>query len=102
LIAYAKANPGKLSMASFGAGTVSHVAIDLFKMISGVDIVHVPYRGSAPMIVDLLGGQVQASMDHLPTSIENIKARRLKPLAVNGVSSRYFKPAGMAIFQSSG
>ena len=82
LIAYAKANPGKLSVASFGAGTVSHVAIELFKMVAGVDIVHVPYRGSAPMVVDLLGGQVQASMDNLPTSIEHIKARRLKPLAV--------------------
>jgi tripartite-type tricarboxylate transporter receptor subunit TctC len=82
LIAYAKANPGKLSMASFGAGTVSHVAIELFKMVAGVDIVHVPYRGSAPMVVDLLGGQVQASIDNLPTSIEHIKARRLKPLAV--------------------
>ncbi len=82
LIAYAKANPGKLSVASFGAGTVSHVAIELFKMVAGVDIVHVPYRGSAPMVVDLLGGQVQASIDNLPTSIEHIKARRLKPLAV--------------------
>ena len=92
LIAYAKANPGKLSVASFGAGTVSHVAIELFKMIAGVDLVHVPYRGSAPMVVDLLGGQVQASMDNLPTSIEHIKSRRLKPLAVTTAARSWALP----------
>ena len=81
-IAYAKANPGSVSVASFGAGTVSHVAIELFKMRAGVDMVHVPYRGSAPMVPDLIGGQVQAAIDNLPTSIEHIKSRRLKALAV--------------------
>jgi tripartite-type tricarboxylate transporter receptor subunit TctC len=81
-IAYAKGNPGSVSVASFGAGTVSHVAIELFKMRAGVDLVHVPYRGSAPMVPDLIGGQVQAAIDNLPTSIEHIKSRRLKALAV--------------------
>jgi tripartite-type tricarboxylate transporter receptor subunit TctC len=81
-IAYAKGSPGSVSVASFGAGTVSHVAIELFKMRAGVDIVHVPYRGSAPMVPDLIGGQVQAAIDNLPTSIEHIKSRRLKALAV--------------------
>ena len=81
-IAYAKANSGSVSVASFGAGTVSHVAIELFKMRAGVDMVHVPYRGSAPMVPDLIGGQVQAAIDNLPTSIEHIKSRRLKALAV--------------------
>src|SRR5262245_25602554 len=76
-IGYAKSNPGSVSVASFGAGTVSHVAIELFKMRAGVDIVHVPYRGSAPMVPDLIGGQVQAAIDNLPTSIEHIKSRRL-------------------------
>jgi tripartite-type tricarboxylate transporter receptor subunit TctC len=81
-VAYAKANPGKLSMASFGTGTISHVASELFKMVTGVDMVHVPYRGSAPMLPDLLGGQVQAAFDNLPASIEHIRAGRLRPLAV--------------------
>jgi tripartite-type tricarboxylate transporter receptor subunit TctC len=82
LIAYAKANPGKLNMASFGTGTISHVAIELFKMMTGVDMVHVPYRGSAPLIADLLGGQLQGAFDNLPTSIEHIKTGKLRPLAV--------------------
>jgi tripartite-type tricarboxylate transporter receptor subunit TctC len=91
-IAYAKANPGKLSVASFGAGTVSHVAIELFKMMAGVDLVHVPYRGSAPMVVDLLSGQVQASIDNMPTSIEHIKTGRLKPLAVTTAARSLILP----------
>jgi tripartite-type tricarboxylate transporter receptor subunit TctC len=91
-IAYAKANPGKLSVASFGAGTVSHIAIELFKMMAGVDLVHVPYRGSAPMVVDLLSGQVQASIDNMPTSIEHIKTGRLKPLAVTTAARSLILP----------
>jgi tripartite-type tricarboxylate transporter receptor subunit TctC len=82
LIAYAKANPGKITMASFGTGTTSHVAGELFKMMSGVNMLHVPYRGSAPMVTDLLGGQVQAALDNLPASIEHIKAGKLRALAV--------------------
>jgi len=82
LIAHAKANPGKISLASFGTGSGSHVAGELFKMKAGINMVHVPYRGSAPMLVDLLGGQVEAAVDALPGSIEYIKAGKLRPLAV--------------------
>jgi tripartite-type tricarboxylate transporter receptor subunit TctC len=82
LIAYAKANPGRISLASYGTGTISHVAGELFKMVTGVEMVHVPYRGSAPLLPDLLGGQVQAAFDNLPASIEHIRAARLRPLAV--------------------
>jgi tripartite-type tricarboxylate transporter receptor subunit TctC len=82
LIAYAKANPGKVSLASFGSGTISHVAGELFKITTGVRMMHVPYRGSTPMITDLLGGQVQAAFDALPASIEYIKTGKLRALAV--------------------
>jgi tripartite-type tricarboxylate transporter receptor subunit TctC len=81
-IAYAKANPGKITMASFGTGSTSHVAGELFKMMAGVDLLHVPYRGSAPMLNDLLGGQVQMTFDNLPASIEHIRSDMLRALAV--------------------
>jgi tripartite-type tricarboxylate transporter receptor subunit TctC len=81
-ISYAKANPAKISMASFGAGSISHVAGELFKMAAGLDTLHVPYRGSGPMLIDLLSGQVQAAFDNLPASIEHIKAGKLRALAV--------------------
>jgi tripartite-type tricarboxylate transporter receptor subunit TctC len=82
LIAYAKANPGKINLASFGTGTISHVVGESFKMKAGINMLHVPYRGAAPMLVDLLGGQVEAAVDSLPASIEYIKAGKLRPLAV--------------------
>ena len=82
LIAYAKANPGKLTIGSFGTGSISHIAGELFKMTTGTDMVHVPYRGSAPLVVDLLGGQVQVAFDNLPPSIGHIRAGKLRPLAV--------------------
>ena len=82
LIAHAKANPGKLNMASFGVGSSSHLTGELFKMTAAVDMQHVPYRGSAPMLVDLLSGQVQLAFDNLPASIEHIRAGKLRPLAV--------------------
>ena len=78
-IAYAKANPGKINMASSGNGVPSHVAGELFKMMAGVDMVHVPYRGSAPALTDLLGGQVQVMFDPLPSSIDHIRTGRLVP-----------------------
>jgi tripartite-type tricarboxylate transporter receptor subunit TctC len=81
-IAYAKTNPGRLNIASFGTGTISHVAIELFKMMTGTDIVHVPYRGSAPLVTDLLGGQVQGALDNLPASIQHIRAGKFRALAV--------------------
>jgi tripartite-type tricarboxylate transporter receptor subunit TctC len=83
LIVYAKANPGKVNMASAGNGTPPHVAGELFKMMAGVDIVHVPYRGGGPALVDLLGGQVQMMFGVLASSIEYIRAGKLRPLAVS-------------------
>jgi tripartite-type tricarboxylate transporter receptor subunit TctC len=85
-IAHAKANPGKITMASFGVGSSSHVAGELFKMMTGVDLLHVPYRGSGPMLSDLVGGQVQMSFDSLPASIEHIRAGKLRPLAVTSAT----------------
>jgi tripartite-type tricarboxylate transporter receptor subunit TctC len=86
LITYAKANPGKLNFATPGVGTPPHVAGELFKMTAGVDIVHVPYRGTGPMLTDLIGGQVQVAFDPLPASIEHIKAGTLRALAVTTAS----------------
>jgi tripartite-type tricarboxylate transporter receptor subunit TctC len=82
LIAYAKANPGQLNFASSGIGSTIHVAGELFKMMTGVDIVHVPYRGGGPALVDLISGRVQLMFDNLPTSLEFIKSGKLRPLAV--------------------
>jgi tripartite-type tricarboxylate transporter receptor subunit TctC len=81
-IAYAKANPGKINMASAGNGTPQHIFGELFKMMAGVDLTHVPYRGGAPATTDLLGGQVQVYFSPIPESIEHIKAGKLRPLAV--------------------
>jgi tripartite-type tricarboxylate transporter receptor subunit TctC len=86
LIAYAKANPGKINFASPGNGTTAHVAGELFKMMAGVDIVHVPYRGSAPALTDLLGGQVQLIFDTPATLLEHIKTGKLRGLAVGSVT----------------
>jgi tripartite-type tricarboxylate transporter receptor subunit TctC len=81
-IAYAKANPGKVNYASAGTGTSLHVAGELFNMMAGIDMVHVPYRGTAPALTDLLAGQVQVMFDNITTSIEHIKAGKLIALAV--------------------
>src|SRR5215468_2053138 len=81
-IAYAKANPGKINYASNGAGSLLHLGGELFKMMAGIDIVHVPYRGTAPALTDLLGGQVQMMCDNISTSIEHIRSGKLRALAV--------------------
>jgi tripartite-type tricarboxylate transporter receptor subunit TctC len=81
-IAHAKANPGKITLASYGVGSISHVAAELFKAATGIHTLHVPYRGSAPMLIDLVGGQVGAAFDNLPASVEHIRAGRLRALAV--------------------
>jgi tripartite-type tricarboxylate transporter receptor subunit TctC len=81
-IAYAKANPGKLNMASPGNGTGPHMAGELFKIMAGVDMVHVPYRGSPPALTDLLAGQVQLMFSPMSSSIEYVKAGKLRALAV--------------------
>jgi tripartite-type tricarboxylate transporter receptor subunit TctC len=82
-IAYAKANPGKVSMASGGVGSPPHVAGELFKMMAGVNMLHVPYRGDAPAITDLLGGQVQVYFGTIGGSIEHIRAGKLRALAMS-------------------
>jgi tripartite-type tricarboxylate transporter receptor subunit TctC len=81
-IVYAKANPGKINMATAGSGSTSHVTGELFKMMAGVEMVHVPYRGSTPALTDLLGGQVQVMFDATPSSLPHIRAGKLRPLAV--------------------
>ncbi len=81
-IAYAKANPGKISMASGGTGSTSHIGGELLKLRTGIDMLHVPYRGGAPAVTDLLGGQVQVYFSPLPESIETIKAGNVRALAV--------------------
>ena len=81
-IAYAKANPGKINMASSGIGATPHVAGELFKMMAGVDLVHVPYRGAGPAFADLLGGQVQVMFDFIPSSVEYVRSGKLRALGV--------------------
>jgi tripartite-type tricarboxylate transporter receptor subunit TctC len=84
LIALARANPGKVTMASFGTGSASHLAGELFKMMAQVDMVHVPYRGGAPMVTDLLAGQVQVGFDVMVTSLPHVRTGALRALAVAG------------------
>jgi tripartite-type tricarboxylate transporter receptor subunit TctC len=81
-VAYAKANPGKISFASFGARTISHLAIELIKSRTGIDVLHVPYHGGAPMLTDLITGRIQAGMDALPNSLPHIRSGAVRALAV--------------------
>ena len=81
-IAYVKANPGKVNMASSGNGTSVHLSGELFMMMTGVKMTHVPYQGAAPALTDLLGGQVQVMFDNMPSSIAHIRAGKLRALAV--------------------
>jgi len=81
-IAYAKANPGKVNMASSGSGTSVHLSGEMFKSMAGIDMVHVPYRGAGPALIDLVAGQVHVIFDNLPSSIEKIRAGQLRALAV--------------------
>jgi tripartite-type tricarboxylate transporter receptor subunit TctC len=82
-VAYAKANPGKINFGSAGTGSVAHVSGELFKMMAGVDMQHVPYRGAPLALADLLSGQVQVMFDNLPSSIEHIRTGRLRALGVS-------------------
>jgi tripartite-type tricarboxylate transporter receptor subunit TctC len=91
-IAYAKANPGKVSMASSGVGTAVHLSGELFKVMSGVDMVHVPYRGGGPAITDLISGQVQVLFSDVPAALTHIRAGRLRALAVTTASRSAFLP----------
>jgi tripartite-type tricarboxylate transporter receptor subunit TctC len=86
LITYAKANPGKLNFASSGNGTSIHLSGELFKVMAGVQMTHVPYKGSAPAVADLISGQVQLMFDNLPPSLPQIKAGKLRALAVTSTA----------------
>jgi tripartite-type tricarboxylate transporter receptor subunit TctC len=86
LIAYAKANPGKLNMASSGNGSTIHMSGELFKMLTGTDMVHVPYRGGAPALTDMISGQVQVMFDNIPTCAEHVKSGKLRGLAVTSTT----------------
>jgi tripartite-type tricarboxylate transporter receptor subunit TctC len=92
LIAHAKANPGKVSIGSFGTGSTSHVSGELFKMMAGINMTHVPYRGGAPMVTDLIAGQVQIGIDVLTGSQAHIQSGKLRVLAVLGKARSEFLP----------
>ena len=100
LIAYAKANPGKLNFASSGSGTSIHLAGELFKVMAGVQMTHVPYKGSAPAIADLVGGQVQLMFDNLPSALAQIKAGKLRALAVTSAQRAAALPDAPTIAES--
>jgi tripartite-type tricarboxylate transporter receptor subunit TctC len=92
LIAYAKTNPGKLNMASSGNGSTIHMSGELFKMMTGINMVHVPYRGGAPALTDLIAGQVHVMFDNIPTSAEHVRSGRLRGLAVTGTARSHVLP----------
>ena len=92
-ISYAKANPGKITFASAGIGTPHHVCGELFKMMTGVDMLHVPYRGGAPALTDLIGGQVQIAFSPLTESIEHIRGGKIRALAVTTMARSSILPA---------
>jgi tripartite-type tricarboxylate transporter receptor subunit TctC len=92
LIAYAKANPGKLNMASSGNGSTIHMSGELFKMLTGINMVHIPYRGGAPALTDLIAGQVQVMFDNIPTCAEHVKSGKLRGLAVTSTTRSEILP----------
>jgi len=99
-IDYAKANPGKLTCASSGVGSSIHLSCELFKMRTGADILHVPYKGSAPAVTDLLGGQVDSMFDNLPSAIPQVRAGKLKALAVTAPNEVPFAPGVPTVSES--
>jgi tripartite-type tricarboxylate transporter receptor subunit TctC len=100
LIAHAKANPGKINLASSGVGSVSHLAGELFKAMTGVTMVHVPYRGSPPALADMIGGQVQAMVDAVPASLAHIRAGALRALGVTTAARSHVLPDVPAVGES--
>jgi tripartite-type tricarboxylate transporter receptor subunit TctC len=101
-IQYAKANPGKLNMASSGNGTSIHLTGELFKTVTGIYMVHFPYRGSAPAVTDLIGGNMNVMFDNLPSALPHIKSGRLKALAVTSKSPSAALPGVPTIEQAAG
>ena len=92
LIAYAKANPGKLNYASTGNGTSNHLSFELFKAMTGTQVTHVPYKGSAPAVTDLIAGQMQVMFDNTPNVLPHVKAGKLKALGVSSKTRSQFAP----------
>ena len=92
LIALAKAKPGSLSYASTGNGSSNHISMELFKSLAGVDIVHIPYKGSGPAVTDLLGGQVHVMFDNAPNVMPHVRAGKLRALAMSGAKRSSFAP----------
>jgi len=108
VVAYAKANPGKLNFASSGSGTSIHLSGELFKVMAGVQMTHVPYKGSAPALTDLIGGQVQLMFDNLPSALPQIKGGKLRAVAVTSTTRAAALPdvptvaeSGLPGFESS-
>lgn len=99
-IAYAKANPGKLTCASSGVGSSIHLSCELFKMKTGTDILHIPYKGSAPAVTDLVGGQVDSMFDNLPSAIPQVRGGKLKALAVTAAEPVPFAPGVPTVSES--
>lgn len=99
-IAFAKANPGKINMASAGNGTLQHVCGELFKMMTGIEMLHVPYRGSAPALTDLLAGHVQVTFDPLPSSIGFVRSGQLRALAVTSANRAESLPGTPTVGES--
>ncbi|CAM3896437.1 Bug family tripartite tricarboxylate transporter substrate binding protein [Bordetella tumulicola] len=99
-IAYAKSHPGKLTCASSGSGSSIHLSCELFKMDTGTDILHVPYRGSGPAVADLLGGQVNSMFDNLPSSLPHIQAGKLRALGVTSPERAPFLPDAPTLAES--
>jgi tripartite-type tricarboxylate transporter receptor subunit TctC len=100
LIAHAKANPGKVTMASFGTGSASHLAGELFEFMAGIDMVHIPYRGGAPMTTDLVGGQVQVGFDVMVTALPQVKSGKLRALGVLGAKRFELLPDVQAVAET--
>ncbi|HET7211114.1 MAG TPA: tripartite tricarboxylate transporter substrate binding protein, partial [Methyloceanibacter sp.] len=92
LVAYARANPGKLNYASTGNGTSNHLSFELFKAMTGTQVTHVPYKGSAPAVTDLIAGQVQVMFDNTPNVLPHVKAGKLKALGVSSQTRSQFAP----------
>ncbi len=92
LISYAKANPGRLNFGSMGTGSTGHLAGELFKMMAGVNMMHVPYKGSAPALQGLLGGEVQLMFDNLPTALRLAQSGRVRAIALTGKSRNMLAP----------
>ena len=99
-IAYAKANPGKINMGTPGVGTTGHMAGELFKAMAGVDLVHVPYRGSAPAVTDLIGGQVQVMFDAMISTLPQIQSGKIRALAVTTATRSAVLPNVPAIAET--